>query len=126
MLQHYPLFPRVSKSRIPKQERTPEALLKLNDSLLRAVKREDLSAVIRICHQLSLDGCRPNMETYEHILSALAANGLLEECWAIMADMEHSGFAPTVVTYNYLLEARSNLHCSFDLFDFFSGCRECP
>ena len=97
--------PRIQRG--PKQERTPEALVRLNVSLRRAVKRDDLGAVIRICRQLSLEGCQPNIETYEYLLSVLAAKGLLEESWAIMADMEHSGLAPTVTTYNYLLEASS-------------------
>jgi pentatricopeptide repeat protein len=98
----------------------------MNESLLRAVKREDLGTVVRICRQLSLEGCQPNMETYEHVLSVLAVNGLLEECWAMMADMEHSGFVPNVVTYNYLLEASSILHCWFGLLTLFSGCGEYP
>jgi len=89
------------------QERTPEALVRLNGSLRRAAKCDDLVAVVRICRQLSLEGCQPNIETYGHVLSVLAAKGLLEESWAIMADMEHSGLAPTVITYNYLLEASS-------------------
>ena len=95
--------PRIHK--VSKRERTPEALLKLNEPTPRATKRDDLNAVVRMCCQLGVEGRQPNMETYEHILSVLAVSGLLEESWAVMADMELSGFAPTVVTYNYLLEA---------------------
>ena len=100
---------RVSTPRIPrgsKQERTPEPLVRLNGSLRRAAKRDDLGAVIRMSSAQSRR-MPTQHRAYEHVLSVLAAKGLLEESWAIMTDMEHSGLASTVTTYNYLLEASS-------------------
>lgn len=83
---------------------------KLNEKLRFAAARRDLGAVVNICQQISIAGFAPTATTYEYILSALAREGLSEECWAVLADMDQFGLPITTSSYNYLLEVRALLY----------------
>lgn len=110
MLAQYPTLSRFSQplsSRLKDPE--PHELSTLNHALRSAASRGNIAEVVHLCRRISEEGIRPNAATYEAILKALARDGLLEEAWAVWADMEEMGVTPGVNAYNYLLEVRPSL-----------------
>lgn len=90
----------------PTNDLTP--LEKLNTLLRNAALRDDLGAVVNICRQISEDGHKPDADTYEHVMSILGQDGLLDESWAVLADMDEMGIEATSATFAHLLEVRFN------------------
>jgi len=58
----------------------------------------------------------PNLDTYNHLLRALAHYNRGFEAWAILEDMLLVGIRPDVNTFNHLIEVSSGFHIRFHSF----------
>lgn len=117
MMAQYPTLSRFSQ---PSSRRLgdvePKELSRINHALRSAAAKGNLTEVVHLCRRINEEELTPNAATYEAILKALARDGLLEEAWAVWADMEEMGIGPTPSAYNHLLEVRTLLRLHYFVF----------
>jgi pentatricopeptide repeat protein len=58
---------------------------------------------LRIVLQMKENGVRPDIATYNHLLRALADEGMCAEAWAVAEDMQLMGINPDRSSCHYLM-----------------------
>ena len=85
--------------RVNRGARTSEMNLKMREPLSR--KRPD--EVLELARQMKKENIRPDIHTYNAIISALAQDFCAEEAWTVYRDMLAMEIRPDINIFNQLL-----------------------
>jgi pentatricopeptide repeat protein len=93
-------------SNITSQEHTNTYLSRFNIRLSGAAYHNDPAFALKICKDIDEAGLKPDLGTYNHLLSALSADCLVIEAQAVFEDMELTGIKPDQQSYNHLINVK--------------------
>ncbi|KAK7472632.1 hypothetical protein VKT23_000745 [Stygiomarasmius scandens] len=87
------------------ETQTRTSLARNNNALAGASDKKHISMCMELVSNMKRSKIEPNLDTYNHLLRALAHYNRGFEAWAIFEDMLLVGIRPDVNTFNHLIEA---------------------